>query len=225
VARTLLWLLAIWISSVAPVHAQLPLPLAQPSLDLRAAAQGRVAVATPDGGAIVAHDGRFVGGDTERPLLVRFRADGTVDPNWRVQPSGSVTAIAIEGDDVFLGGFFAAVDGAARRGLAKVSLSTGALSPWDPNSGSTSSYRFGAFVVIGNALYVGGFFTQIGTTPRTLVAKADRNSGAVDSAFSVSVTGQFSSEVALATDGAALFVGGSFSAVNGVSRSLQQTDC
>jgi hypothetical protein len=204
-----------------PAAAQLPVPLPQPSLDLRAGQQSRVAVGTPDGGAIIGHDGRWVGGDLERRSLLRIDAAGNPVSNWPVDVGGFVAGITIEGDDVYLAGAFSTVNGTARRGLARVSLSTGVLSPWDPNAASNSQYRFDSLAVVGDAVYVGGFFTQVGTSPRTLVAKIDRNSGVLDPAFALTATFVFSSgqEVAVRSDGSALFVGGSFSAVNGVSRS------
>jgi uncharacterized delta-60 repeat protein len=200
--------------------AQLPLPLAQPNLDLRQLASGRKAVALPDGGALIAHNGRFVGGPTERPWLFRMRPDGSVDDTWIVTPSSSVSDIAVVGDDVYIAGSFASVNGQPRRGLARVSLSTGTLSDWNPNSGSTAFFVFSSLALVGDALYVGGNFTQIGTTPRTHLARIDRLTGAIDAAFNPSVTSTDGTPVrTLASDGTALFLGGRFSAINGVSRS------
>ncbi len=218
VARSLAVLCGGWLACAAPVAAQLPAPLPQPSLDLRAGAQARVAVATPDGGAIIGHFGRWVGGDLERAFLLRIDAAGNPVSNWPVDVNGSVAGITIEGDDVYLAGSFSTVNGTARRGLARVSLSTGALSPWDPNAGSNSQYRFDSLAVVGDAVYVGGFFTQVGTSPRTLVAKIDRNSGVLDPAFALTATALIGADVAVRSDGSALFVGGAFNTVNGATR-------
>ncbi|SDD07563.1 protein of unknown function [Aquimonas voraii] len=212
-------LMVVGLALCLPVRAQLPAPLAQPSLDLRAAAQGRTAVLLPDGSAIVSHDGRWLGGEVERPGLAKIRPDGTADSAWQVEPNGTVFGLAVVGDELLIAGTFSAVNGASRLGLAKASISTGALSTWNPNAGSSSSYRFDSFAVVGNSVYVGGTFTQLGTADRSLVAKIDLVSGAVDPGFSVTAVASFSSDIIVRTDGASLFVAGVFSSINGVARS------
>ncbi|MBE5314052.1 MAG: delta-60 repeat domain-containing protein [Xanthomonadales bacterium] len=212
-------LMVLGLALCAPVMAQLPAPLAQPSLDLRAAAQGRTAVLLPDGSAIVSHDGRWLGGEVERPLLAKIRPDGTVDTAWQVEPNGTVFGLAAVGDELLMAGTFSAVNGSSRRGLAKVSITTGALSAWDPNAGSNSNYRFDSFAVLGNWVFVGGTFTQLGTVNRNLVAKVDLVSGAVDPGFSVTAVVSSPSDIIVRTDGASLFVAGLFSSVSGVTRS------
>lgn len=211
-------LMLIGLVACAPTPAQLPVPLAHPSLDLRAASAARTAVGTVDGGVIVSHDGRWLGGEIERPRLAKLRADGSVDSSWQVEPDGTVFGITIDGDDVYLAGTFGSINGSSRQGLAKVSLSSGALSPWNPNAGSNSSYRFDSFAIVNGWVYVGGTFTQVGSASRALVAKINASTGAVDPAFVVAVTATGSSDVAVRTDGTSLFVGGFFSAVNGVAR-------
>jgi uncharacterized delta-60 repeat protein len=213
------FLMVLVVALCAPAMAQLPTPLANPSLDLRAAAQGRTAVRLPDGSAILSHDGRWLGGEVERPLLAKIRPDGTVDSTWQVEPNGTVFGLTVVGDELLMAGTFSAVNGSSRRGLAKVSITTGALSAWDPNAGSNSNYRFDSFAVLGNWVFVGGTFTQLGTVNRNLVAKVDLVSGAVDPGFSVTAVVSSPSDIIVRTDGASLFVAGLFSSVGGVTRS------
>lgn len=218
----LLWLCVLLLCTSSG-WAQLPLPLANPSLDLRALTVGRVVAPTPDGGALIAHDGRFIGGDLERPGLFKLRPDGSPDPNWSVAPNNTVWSIAIQGDEVYLAGSFSFINNTERRGLARVSLATGELSDWNPNAGSNSSYRFNTVKLIGESVYVGGFFTQIGTTARSHLAKLNRQFGALDASFNPSIgaaspsTGNVPVNV-MDTDGSALFIGGNFNSVGGVNR-------
>ena len=210
-ARVLICLLASWLAWAAPVYAQFPVPLAQPDLDLRQAQGGYKAVALSDGGALIAHSGRFIGGDTERAQwgVYRLRPDGSVDAVWRADAGFVVRDIAVVDDDVYLAGQFSGINGQSRRGLARLSLSTGALSDWNPNNGSTTSYEFRTLTVVGSALYVGGRFTQIGTTARTHLAKIDRLTGILDPFFNPSISTSVATPVlTLASDGSALFVGG-----------------
>lgn len=200
-------------------NAQLPQPLADPSLDLRGQNSGRKVAVTPDGGAIISHDGRWVGGDLERPRLFRMRADGSVDAGWQVEPNSIVWDIAVNGDEVYLAGSFSAINGQPRRGLARVSLSSGTLSDWNPNNGSNSNYTFNSILVQGEAVFIGGNFTQVGTTARTHLARLDRQSGNPDPNFNPSVTSAGSPRiVSIASDGSELFVAGEFAAINGLNR-------
>lgn len=199
--------------------AQLPLPLAQPDLDLREASSGRALLALPDGGAIVAHDGRFVGGEPGPRYLFRLLPDGTIDPDWNVGVNGSVSDMALVNDDLYLAGFFSSVNGVSRQRLASVSLATGSVLDWDPNSGNPSG-SFRMLEVVGNSVYVAGLFTQVGTTPRDGLAKIDRITGVVDAAFNPVVSGSSASIETIGSDGLALFIAGRFTEVNGVPRSF-----
>ncbi len=64
---------------------------------------------------------------------------GALDSGWRPRiatttRSGApnVRAITVTGDSVYIGGYFQAVNGAARRSAARVSASSGAVSGWNP---------------------------------------------------------------------------------------------
>ena len=123
----------------APAMAQLPLPLANPELDLRARGTPRAAVALPDGSAIVGGNFDWVGGDKRRQNLVRIRADGSVDSNWVASVGGTVWGLAVDAEHVYVAGSFSSVQGQVRLGLAKLRLADASLSAWNPNQGSTSS--------------------------------------------------------------------------------------
>ena len=201
-------------------QAQFPQPLPDPSLDLRAAAAGRTLVLTPDGGAVISHDGRWAGGIIERTRLFRMAPDGSVDPNWTVLPNGTVWAMELVGDELYLAGSFSNINGTPRRGLARVSLASGALSGWDPNNGSNTMYRFDTILAVGDDLYVGGGFTQIGTATRSHLAKIDRITGQLAASFAPTITSTSGVPVnALASDGTSLYVGGLFTQVNSTARS------
>ena len=202
--------------------AQLPLPLPEPNLDLRNVASPRAAVALPDGTAFVSGDFRWIGGEDQRLGIVKIRPDGSVDPNW-VVTAQTAYSLAIDGDWLYLAGSFAAVNGVARRGLARVSVTTGALDSWDPNFGSTSSYIFWSVLVAQNHVYVGGAFSQVGTTPRANLAKISTAAPAVlDASWDPAVTSNPPSGStvvgAISADATNLYIGGFFALVDGQAR-------
>ncbi|MGL5850603.1 MAG: hypothetical protein ACRCZD_07430, partial [Phycicoccus sp.] len=137
--------------------------------------------------------------------------------DWPVQVAGEVLAAAVDGDTVYLGGDFTAVNGAARRNLAAVSLGTGALLTWDPRA-------FGAVETIAvraSSVYVGGAFDQIqdgtATTAAARVARIGAD-GALDRTWTASIAADERVRVirpAAHTGG--VYVGGDFTSLFGTS--------
>ncbi len=90
-----------------------------------------------------------------------------------------------------------------------------------PVAGYQTNGTVRAVLIVGDTVYVGGSFTQVrgsGGTPvvnRTNLAAFDRTTGALRTAFSADTNNVVR---ALASDGTALFVGGSFTTIKGVSR-------
>ena len=140
-------------------------------------------------------------------------------PTW--QTNGRVNAIAVSGDTVYLGGQFTSMrpPGAAlgtgevpRNHVAAVSLSTGALLPWDPNANGTVR----ALKVAGSFVYLGGAFTQVGGAGHARLAKVSATgAGAVVSTWTASASGEVFS---LASSGGTIYVGGGFATVDGSAR-------
>lgn len=210
------FLMVLGMALCAPVMAQLPLPLANPELDLRARGTPRAAVPLPDGSVIVGGNFDWVGGDLRHQNLVRIRADGSVDSTWVVSVGGTVWGLAVDAEHVYVAGNFSGVQGQARPGLAKLRLADASLTAWNPNQGSSSSYDFRSIVLHGGSAYVGGNFTQVGATSRIRLAKIDPVTGAVDPAW----TAQPNELVAdVEADASGVYVSGDFTSVGGIARS------
>jgi trimeric autotransporter adhesin len=152
------------------------------------------------------------------------------------QTNGRVAAILTVGDIVYIGGDFTSVRpaGAAaltqetpRARLAAFKISTGELLPWNP--GADKSVYALAASPDGQTVYVGGSFTQIAGVTRKHVA-AVTAAVTADGGVATSFVANTDSNVrALAVSGSPVsgcpplgcrvYLGGNFTAVNGVPRS------
>jgi hypothetical protein len=135
------------------------------------------------------------------------------------QTNGRVNVITVSGSTVYLGGQFTSLRpaGAAagtgevtRNHVAAVSLSTGALLPWNPNANGTVR----AIRVIGSNVYLGGSFTNVGGTARTRLAAVSTGSGALVTGWNASATGEVFTIAGTTT----LYLGGNFGTVDGSAR-------
>ena len=96
-----------------------------------------------------------------------------------------IPALAVAGGVVYVGGRFDFVGGVARRSLAAIDGTTGAVLPWNP--GGLDWYDNGFFVhpevhalaAVGDDLYIGGHFTEIAGVDRKYLARVSRTTGAV----------------------------------------------
>jgi hypothetical protein len=137
------------------------------------------------------------------------------------QTNGRVNAIAVSGTTVYLGGQFTSMrpPGAPlgtgevpRNHVAAVSLTTGALLPWDPNANGTVR----ALKVVSGFVYMGGAFTQVGGATHTRLAKVSATgTGAVVSTWTASASAEV---FALASAGSNMYIGGGFGTVDGSAR-------
>jgi hypothetical protein len=137
------------------------------------------------------------------------------------QTNGRVNAIAVSGNTVYLGGQFtsmrppgaaAGTGEVARNHVAAVSLTTGALLPWNPDANSTVR----ALKVAGKFVYLGGAFTQVGGVGHARLAKVSATgAGAVVSTWKATASGEVFS---LASSGGTIYAGGGFGTVDGSAR-------
>lgn len=169
--------------------------------------------------AFVGGDMGSIGGET-RYSLASIDSNNELTswaPELSHQTSGpTVNALQIEGDTLYVGGYFDDVDGSTRNSLAVFSTLTGALSTVDPNVQSSGAVgTVNALLVDGNDLYIGGSFTHVDGTARTSTAVFDVSLEQV-TALDLSIEGQFGSgtidDFALSNN--ILFVAGSFIAVS-----------
>lgn len=114
----------------------------------------------------------------------------------------------------YIAGDFTRVGSFSRDRLAHV-LSDGTVGSWNPRA-NNMVYAL-AISADGSRLYAGGSFTIIGGTSRNRLAAVNAASGSVDPLWNPNANNTVNA-LALSADGARLYVGGSFTAIDGTSR-------
>ncbi len=123
---------------------------------------------------------------------------------------GTVRALLVKGDTLFIGGAFSEVNGMARSHFAAWSISNGQVLDWAP-SFNNPLRDFGFF---NGVLFVGGLFTEANSQARLRLAAFDLSTHAL-TAFAPSINGDV---YALHVHESELLIGGGFSNVNLTSR-------
>jgi hypothetical protein len=184
--------------------------LADPAFPAQVQAPGKVAaiVRQSDDRLILGGDFWFAGG-LPRRNLARVNRDGTLDIPWAPEVDNTVAAMALQGDDLFIGGMFRKIGDMTRHFAAKIStLGTDAMVDplWNPGPASPASFhQVRALALDGTNLFLGGFFSEFGGTNRESLAKiSTTGAGAADPLWRRDTFGV----AALAVSGTNLFAGG-----------------
>ena len=133
---------------------------------------------------------------------------------WDPNASGTVSALAVSGQNVYAGGLVSAVGGAPRNHIAALDAS-GKLTNWNPNvNGEVET-----LAISGSAVYAGGFFSSIqgasgGPYARNNIAAISAATGN-PTTWNPDVSGGDVKTVVVA--GSTVYAGGSFSSIQGAS--------
>ena len=143
---------------------------------------------------------------------------------WNPKVDGTVWAIAVWKDRVYLGGDFSSVRGKPRSNLAAVDATTGKVLKWNPRAnGVVRTFRLDD----DGRIFLGGSFSSVNGDPRQRLAQLDRKGDLLPWAPTVSQVGGTTCpprcspvifSIDLSTDGSTVYFGGHFGRVNGVSR-------
>lgn len=162
----------------------------------------------PGGGWYVG-GGYSMYGDSVRASLVSLDPSGNPS-NWHPLINGTIHAMLIVGDTLFIGGDFTQVDGQVRTNLAAFNRLSGQLLAWNPTANSwvltMSTY--------GNRIIIGGYFSQVNGNLRQGLASINKTNGILE----VWNPNPNYSIYATFIDGSTLYVGGEFSQIAGQSR-------
>lgn len=171
---------------------------------------GHVYCVIPDGRGGWFIGGRFGGvGGAPRLNLAHILAGGQV-AEWAPDPDGEIYALALSGDTLYVGGYYATIAGQARNNISAVDVVTGNATSWNPDADSWVR----VILVRGRSVYIGGQFQSIGGRTRYVLAELDATTGTL-SDWNPAPDAEV---LTLAVSGDTLFAGGRFRNVAGTSR-------
>jgi hypothetical protein len=130
-------------------------------------------------------------------------------------------AVSPDGSTVYVGGSFTEVDNQTHNHIAAFDATTGALLPWDPSVGSSTS-KVTAIAASGTTVYIGGSFSKVGTTTTgPNLAALDATTGDVVPWGTGTQPGTNGAVDALSVtaDGTRVVAGGFFEQVDGLPQS------
>jgi Chitobiase/beta-hexosaminidase C-terminal domain/Fn3 associated/Domain of unknown function (DUF5122) beta-propeller len=134
---------------------------------------------------------------------------------WNPDADGIVRSMLVSAGTIYVGGDFTSFNGGAdtRQHLASLDAATGLVSSWTPDANATVR----ALALSGTTLYIGGDFTTVDGDIRNRIAALDTL--ATSPNIATTWNPNLNNNVrALLYTGAALYVGGDFTAVGGVVR-------
>ncbi|MBK9131782.1 MAG: chitobiase/beta-hexosaminidase C-terminal domain-containing protein [Gammaproteobacteria bacterium] len=176
----------------------------------------RALALAPDGRTLyIGGDFTTVGGVARNHIASVNTTTGAVLP-WDPGADGSVRALALSSDGatLYAGGDFTVIGAQPRPGLAALQTVNAKAAGWNPAPVDGTVH---ALALAGATLYAGGDFGQIGGAARNNLAALDTG---IDSdmalAWNPDVDGPVHA-LSLSSDGARLYAGGAFAAVNGVT--------
>ena len=137
---------------------------------------------------------------------------------WDPEPNDggrvfSISALAVSGERVVVGGGFSAIGGRSRPNIAAVDAESGVATAWNPRANSTVA----ALGTSRDVVYAGGEFTSVyDWQPRNGIAAIDARTGSLTDWNPMPDVPYVT---ALAVKGDTLYVGGSFTTFSGRQRS------
>jgi hypothetical protein len=148
----------------------------------------------------------------------------TASGTWSSLGTGSqngvnnvVRALAVVGNEVFVGGYFTSAGGVSANRVARFNTQTNTWSTLGTGSSNGVNSTVFALAVVGNEVFVGGWFTSAGGVSANRVARFNTQTNTWSSLGTGSSNGVNSDVYALAVVGNEVYVGGNFTSAGGVS--------
>ena len=150
-----------------------------------------------------------------RANLAAFDATtGRLLGGFRADTNGKVTDLVFDGTNLYAAGAFTTVNGVVRGRVAALDPLTGAVrTNWVGNT----TGQVNALALGGSNLYIGGSFGSVSGVARSRIAALRRSDGGVVTAFAATVNSTVFG-LGAQPDGSKVYLGGSFTTVNGSSR-------
>jgi Domain of unknown function (DUF5122) beta-propeller len=173
--------------------------------------------------------------DQHCPGVLHLLQSGRVDPDVCFGTDGTVSALAVSGNTLYVGGEFTQVAGVRRSGVAAVDTGNGTVLSWAPKLNERSvcddhdcatGAEVNSLAATPGAVYVGGFFNGVGGIPRTNVAAIDPRTG-VALAFDAGIREEedyFGEVEAVAVAGGAVYVSCPYCNARGADEPIRRLD-
>jgi hypothetical protein len=209
-----------WAAMAAPAHAAIVGSTPSPSWQTN----GRVTTITVSGTTVYI-GGKFTslrpsgapagtGEVTRNHAAAIDLTTGNLLP-WNPNVNGVVSAIFVNGNNIYLGGSFGTVGGVSRKRVAAVNAGSGALNTTFRVRNPTLDAEVRAIELSNGLLYLGGAFTL----PRSYSVAVDPATGAYQLGWTPVTDGPVNA-IETTTDGSNhVVIGGAFNTLNGISSS------
>lgn len=170
------------------------------------------------GGAFTTVQPNGASASTSRTYLARLNADGTLDTTFTPNPSASVTAIALDGSQIVIGGAFATVTGTnattatSRAYIARLNADGTVDANYNPTANSTIvsiARQSDGKMVVGGAFTTFQPNSATSATTRYYLARLNTD-GSLDTTFDPTPNGQVV-EIKIASNNS-IYVAGAFTA-------------
>jgi trimeric autotransporter adhesin len=167
---------------------------------------------------------QFIGGQPRKCLAAIGLIDGLAtafDANV-FDIGASVDALAVSGPLVYAGGIFYHIGNQSRTCVAALNAADGSATAWNANLAWTAGTpQVHAITVSGSTIYVGGYFSSVGSQSRLNIAAVNAADG-MATPFNPQASGAFASDPvdAIALSGSKVYAGGGFQTIGGRSRNL-----
>ena len=196
------------------------------ALDASSAVVSGWTTGTPDNSVLaleIASGGIYAGGTFDSFGVVPRSHLAAIDlatgqpTGWAPVADTEVYALVATPSTIYIGGSFSNVNSESHDFIAAVNASDGqTVTGWNTSAGSYVN----SMAIVNGRLFIGGYFTTIDGTPAQEVAALDPATGDLITSWTGQVTAGGSSvdTVASSEDGAALYIAGNFTEVDGVTR-------
>jgi hypothetical protein len=128
---------------------------------------------------------------------------------WTASADNTVSALAVAGSTVYVGGSFLNINRLPRTRIAALDGANGTLLGFNPSVNNTVS----ALLASGTSLYMGGNFTSVSGVTVGKLAAFTLSSGALDPTWSPSANAAVET-LAPSADGSDVYIGGNFTTLN-----------